>query len=308
MKKAIALLLSVLCLFSCFTAAAGAVSDLDLIAIIGENDEEPLMYCLVYKKETLSGVKMMYQPNPSISLEGPGYVTVTKDQPLAVDHQFVCWKDKHGKLYYAGDQFYVDGECVLYAVWEEKTDKLIRPIRVLVCAMLTMERMFAKAVGIFQDYKDFTANRIEASTRAVNAYNSAVNAAKAEQNIKIDMKSVAKLSCVACEYPLAKDGANAVFDKFEYSYSNTYNVSNGTTADGKTANDLIRPFGKVSEITISSTEIVSGSVQDLDDGGQKIVLVLSKEVADLKPYGKTSVTENIAKYMDPLDFSAIPTL
>lgn len=312
MKKAIALLLSVLCLFSCFTAVAGAIADLDILALIEEKDEDPLLYCIVYKKETLSGVKMMYKPNPSVTLEGPGYVKVTKDQPLAVDHQFVCWKDKNGKLYYAGDDFYVDGECTLYAVWEEKTDNLIRPIRVVVCAMRTMERMFAKAVGIFKDYQEFNANRIEAATRAVNAYNSAVNAAKAEQNIKIDMKSQAKISCFSCEFSLAdataKDKANEVYDKFEHSYSNSYTVTNGTTADGATANDLIRPFGKVSEITIHSSDIVSGSVQDLDDGGQKIVLVLAKEVAELKPYGKTSETENISKYMDPLDFAGKPEL
>ena len=190
MKKAIAVMLSILCILSCFTCAVCALEDPGLLGML--EPEEPLLFALVYKNQTFSDVSMMYQPNPSLSLEGPGYVTVTKDKPIAVDHDFVCWKDENGKYYYAGDKYYVDGECTLYAVWEEKKDNYIRPVRVFICAMLTMKKLFDKAFGIFKDYREFTEDRVEGMRRATTAFNTAVNAAKAEQNITIRKESEGK--------------------------------------------------------------------------------------------------------------------
>lgn len=305
MKKVVAILLSVLCVLSCFTAAAAAIEDPGLIGMIEE--DKPLLYCLVYKKETLSGVKMMYQPNPSVLLDGPGYVTVTNDVPLAVDHDLVCWKDKNGKLYYAGDKFYVDGECTLYAVWEDKTDNLIRPIRVFRCAMLTVGRLLSKALGIFKDIQDFNADRYEGTLRAVNAYNDVINAAKKEQNVTISKSSVAALSCVMANPVLAKDGVNEILDKYEYSRTESHTIKNGTTETGETASAFIRPYNEISAMTIDSN-LVSGTVQDLDDGGRKIVLVLLKEDSSYPKYGELTIPERHAMYMDPLDLSSEPNL
>ncbi|MGN1443075.1 MAG: hypothetical protein ACI4XE_04420 [Acutalibacteraceae bacterium] len=152
MKKFIAVFLSLLCIFSVFGITASAGTFDELSEIIGEDKG---LYCITYQNETASGVSMMYKPNPSISVDGPGYVTVTKDTPIAVDHEFVCWQDEDGNLYYEGDKIYVDGEVTLYAVWTEKTDNLPRVIRVIQTAILTLQRMVQKVLGVFKDIQDF---------------------------------------------------------------------------------------------------------------------------------------------------------
>ena len=154
MKKFIAVFLSLLCIFSVFGVAASAKGTFDDISeIIGDDDSA--LYCISYQNETASGVSMMYKPNPSIKVDGPGYVTVTKDTPIAVDHEFICWKDDEGNLYYEGDKVYVDGEVTLYAVWVEKTDDLPRVLRVIQTAILTLQRMVQKVLGIFKDIQEF---------------------------------------------------------------------------------------------------------------------------------------------------------
>lgn len=305
MKKAIAVLLSVLCVLSCFGAVALAADDYHLGSLFGiEEDDKPLLYALTYKNETLSGVKMMYEPNPSLSLSGPGYVKVTKDQPIAIDHDFVCWKDKNGKLYYAGDEFFVDGECTLYAVWEDKKDNYIRPIRVFRCAMLTMGKLFANALGIFKDIQDFREDFFEAKKRAVEAYNEAMNTAKKQQNIKIDVLSRREFDCTKCPVYVYMDKAKAIFKAFNDSSTASYTVADGKTTDGKTANDLIRPFGELSAMNADGN-IASGSVQDLENGGKKIVIVLFKETASQKPY-ETILPKYHKNFLEPIDFSAAP--
>lgn len=154
MKKFLAVFLSILCIFSLFGVAASAKNPFDdLSEVIGE--DEPLIYGIIYQNETASGVSMMYKPNPTVRVNGPGYVTVTKDTPIAVDHEFVCWKDDKGNLYYEGDKVYVDGEVTLYAVWTEKTDNLPRVFRVIQTAILTLQRMVQKVLGIFKDIEEF---------------------------------------------------------------------------------------------------------------------------------------------------------
>lgn len=154
MKKFIAVFLSLLCIFSVFGITASAAGTFDeLSSLIGE--DEGFLYCISYQNETASGVSMMYKPNPSLKVDGPGYVTVTRDTPIAVDHEFVCWQDEEGNLYYEGDKIYVDGEVTLYAVWTEKTDNLPRVIRVIQTAILTLQRLVQKILGVFQDIQDF---------------------------------------------------------------------------------------------------------------------------------------------------------
>lgn len=153
MKKFLAIILSLLCLVSVFTVAASAGTFDELSSLLGE--DESLLYGISYQNETANGVSMMYKPNPSVRFDGPGYVTVTKDTPIAVDHEFVCWKDEEGNLYYEGDKVYVDGEVTLYAVWTEKTDDLPRVLRVIQTAILTLQRMVQKVLGVFKDIQDF---------------------------------------------------------------------------------------------------------------------------------------------------------
>jgi len=153
MKKLLAVLLSILCVLSVFGFSASASQVLEPIT-----EEEPILFCVTYQKETLSEVKMMYKPNPSVKLDGPGYVTVTKDTPIAIDHEFICWRDSVGNLYYEGDKVYVDGEVVLYAVWADKQDNNPKFIRVIQAALYTFQRMLQKAFGIFEDMEEFDKN------------------------------------------------------------------------------------------------------------------------------------------------------
>lgn len=155
-KKLTAILLSVLCVFSVFSVSCFAEEKTNIFDELSSAlTDEPMLDCIVYQKETLSDVSMMYKPNPSASFSGPGYVTVTRDTPIAVDHNFVCWKGEDGTLYYEGDKVYVKGEVTLYAVWEEKKDNDPHVLRVLKTAFETLQRMLQKLLGIFKDAQDF---------------------------------------------------------------------------------------------------------------------------------------------------------
>ena len=159
MKKLLSVILAALCIFSVFacTAAAGAFDD-----ILPE--EEGGLYCIVYQSEVASQVTMMYVPNPSMSFDGPGYVTVSNDTPIAIDHDFVCWKDGKGHYYKPGeDKIYVNGTVTLYPVWEEKTDNDPHIMRVVKCALASLQRVFQKLFGIFKDFQEFDAEYRETS-------------------------------------------------------------------------------------------------------------------------------------------------
>ena len=168
MKKITAIILSILCLFSVFAISASADIGDDISDFVTKDEQDSFFYCVVYKKETLSTVKVMYFPNPSISVSGPGYLTITNDSPIAIDHKFVCWKDRDGNLYKAGDQFYVTGECELYPVWEEKDDNYPHVVRVISAAMETFLRMVQKALGIFKTIDDFNEEYFATATDPSN--------------------------------------------------------------------------------------------------------------------------------------------
>lgn len=164
MKKIIALLLSIVCIFSAVSVSACAADEIE--GVIGDviggildvevTEDEPIVYGVFYEMETLSGVSIMYKPNPSISFKNPGTYTITSDTPLSVDYKFVCWKHAEtDKLYYAGDKLYVDGQETLYAVWEEKTDNDTRPIRVFKTAIDTLRRLLGKFLGMYEDFVEF---------------------------------------------------------------------------------------------------------------------------------------------------------
>lgn len=307
MKKIIAVLLSVLCAFSCFAAPASAISieDLDFFDVLGE--QEPMLYCITYQNQTLNGVKMMYKPNPTVSFSGPGFVTVTKDTPIAIDHDFVCWKDKDGNLYYAGDSFYVDGECTLYAVWEEKKGEEIHAVRVFRCAMLTFVRMFSKALGIFKDLQDFKADRTEAMDKAVAAYNEAINAAKGEQNVTIQKEIIRKtrLKTYNCPTTASSDVLEAAVRNFLKNYealnSESFTVSNGTTADGKSANDLLRPYSAPSAV-VNDKKLSDAAVKELETGEKTVMLRLFHEDVSITKNG-LKVPEIHAQYIEPFNFT-----
>lgn len=162
-NKIIALILSIICIVSCFSLSAFAGNAIEDISNFFTDPEEVPECSITYEKQTLSAVSMMYKPNTDRTLSGPGFITVTKDVPIAVDHNFVCWRDKEGNLYYEGDRIFVDGPVTLYAVWEKKTDNDPHVLRVIRTAIATLKRMIDKAFGIFDDIKDFDSTYVPTS-------------------------------------------------------------------------------------------------------------------------------------------------
>ena len=164
MKKLIAILLSVLCLFSALACPALAGAD-DLLEDVLESElgvtkeegeiDDVLMYGIHYEMQTLTTVSITYMPSPTITFKQPVTAKVTLDTPLSIDYQFVCWKEeKTGKLYYPGDEIEVTGEITLLAVWEEKTDKYPRVIRVIINALETLNRLISKFLGVYDAYEE----------------------------------------------------------------------------------------------------------------------------------------------------------
>ncbi len=166
MKKLLAIILSVLCIFSCMAPAASAASAGGVVGELANGFFEKLFgvefeedstigYGVIYDMDTLSGVSIVYQPSPSVSFENPGIYTVTDDTPLSIDHRFIRWEDDNGNPYYAGDKIYVDGVVHLYAVWVEKDDGSVRVARIIKTTMEALKRLISKFFGILDTVVNF---------------------------------------------------------------------------------------------------------------------------------------------------------
>ena len=155
MKKIIALLLSIICLFSCMTMPASADFFQDVIdnvtVNLGMEPDEPIIYGITYASDSLlTGVTVMYMPSPTFSFTRPGTYVVTDNVPLSVDYEFVCWVDADtGENYYAGDTIYIDGQKTLNAKWVPKTDGKSRVIRVIVTALETFRSTLRAFFGFY---------------------------------------------------------------------------------------------------------------------------------------------------------------
>ncbi len=166
MKKLLAIILSVICVFSCFALPSSAVNG---GGVVGElagtffegffdieiEEDTPIGYGVIYDMETLSGVSIVYQPSPTVSFNNPGIYTITSDTPLSVDYEFVRWEDSKGNPYYAGDKIYVDGTVTLYAVWVEKNDNDVRVARIIKTTFEALKRLIGKFFGIFDIIVNF---------------------------------------------------------------------------------------------------------------------------------------------------------
>lgn len=161
MKKITAVLLTVICLFTCISMPVSALSDIpgNIGDSMGLPSDEPVIYGIVYEVDKLEGVSVMYKPSPTFTFTSPGTYTVTNDTPLSVDYEFVCWQHKDtGDYYYAGDQLYIDGQVTLIAVWKEKDDNHLRPTRVLLTALETLRRTIGAFFGFYKVINDFKAD------------------------------------------------------------------------------------------------------------------------------------------------------
>lgn len=157
MKKLIALLLSLICIFSAFgitSSAANVFNEVitNITVNMGMEPDEPIIYGITYdSNQLLTGVSIMYKPSPTFSFTRPGTYTVTDDIPLAIDYEFVCWEDEDtGKYYYAGDKIYIDGNKTLYAVWQEKTDGKNRVVRTFATAIEAFRRTLQAFFGFYK--------------------------------------------------------------------------------------------------------------------------------------------------------------
>lgn len=192
MKKLLAIILSVICAFSCLALPANA-------SVVGEvatdfferlfdlevEEDTMLGYGVFYEMEILSGVSVIYKPSPSIKFENPGTYTITNDTPLSIDYEFVCWEDKDGNTYYAGDKIYVDGQITLYAVWVEKNDNDIRLARVIKTTVEALRRLIGKFLGFFDIVVEFNENYKPTNPEDPRYYDLTLNQIVYEDNGKI---------------------------------------------------------------------------------------------------------------------------
>ncbi|MBE6785796.1 MAG: hypothetical protein E7538_06140 [Ruminococcaceae bacterium] len=157
MKKLLAVLLAAICAFSAISVSAVNTDELgniigDHLGITTEEDEADILsYGIHYEMAMLSTVTLLYKPSASITFNAPTDMVVTNDYPIAVDHNWVCWKDQAtGELYYPGDTIHVDGKVTLIAVWEEKTDNYPGFIRSAIAGVQALIKLIEKFMGVFE--------------------------------------------------------------------------------------------------------------------------------------------------------------
>ena len=147
MKKVIAILLVVISIVS--------LMSIGLTAFAGNDQDETKVYAVIYAK---GGVPVMYEPTPTFRFDGPGWLTVSADTPIAIDYDFLYWIDQDGNRYYPGDKLYVDHEVKLTPVLAPKTDSDVHTTRVIKAAFQALIRVLEKAFGVFKDLEDFNAD------------------------------------------------------------------------------------------------------------------------------------------------------
>lgn len=154
-KKILSVFLAILCIFGMISTAVYAAGDI-LGGILGDDltmepdIDEKLYYGVHYEIDSLSGIQVMYKPNPDIEFQVPSKVKVTSDVPLSVDYECYAWRDEAGNLYYAGNDILVTGKITLYAVWKEKEDNDPRVIRVIKTSFQTLIATIKSFLGVFK--------------------------------------------------------------------------------------------------------------------------------------------------------------
>lgn len=161
MKKLLAVLLAIICAFSAVSTSAFAMDELgdilgDYIGMTTEKDEAAaLEYGIYFDMSAVSFVTVLYKPTHTLAFDAPKIVTLTTDTPVAIDHNWVAWKDQEtGKLYYPGDKIEVTGKMTLVAVWEEKTDNYPSFIRSIIAGLQAFVKVVDKFLNAFTAIND----------------------------------------------------------------------------------------------------------------------------------------------------------
>lgn len=158
MKKLLAIFLALICVFSACGVSVAAIDEDVFDDIIEdqfglpqeEDEEEQLSSGIHYEVDPLSMVTVLYIPSPNVRFDVPMEIAVTSDTPVAVDHDFLCWRDKEtGRYYYPGDIIYVEDKVILVAVWEEKTDNYPGFIRSAIAGLKALVKLIEKFFTFF---------------------------------------------------------------------------------------------------------------------------------------------------------------
>ena len=170
MKKLLAVLLALICAFSAVSISVSAADDIfgnitgavtdSLFGDLGaeEDEAEILNYGIHYDVGLLSTVTLIYMPSANLSFSAPAKMVVTGDTPIAVDHDWIAWRDAStGQLYYPGDVIEVNGKVTLVAVWAEKTDNSPAFIRSAVAGLKAFIRLIEKFMGVYKLVVDIEA-------------------------------------------------------------------------------------------------------------------------------------------------------
>lgn len=158
MKKLLAIFLAMICAFSACAVSAsasleGVLGDIieDQLGVTQEESElDAITYGVFFENDPLSFTTVLYMPIQTLTFGAPVITTITNDTPVAVDHDWVCWKDKStGALYYPGDEIVVTGQVRLVAVWQEKTDNYPGFIRMAIAGLQAFIKLIDKFLNAF---------------------------------------------------------------------------------------------------------------------------------------------------------------
>lgn len=160
MKKLLAIFLAMICAFSACAVSASAATLEDVLGDIvedqlgvtqEESDLDAITYGVFFENDSTSSATVLYMPIQTLTFGAPVITTITTDTPVAVDHDWVCWKDKStGALYYPGDEIEVTGQVRLVAVWQEKTDNYPSFIRMAIAGLQAFIKLIDKFLNAFE--------------------------------------------------------------------------------------------------------------------------------------------------------------
>lgn len=155
MKRIIALLLALLCLYTALSVCVYAADDIKdvLEEQMGLELEDEKAYGVVFQA---GNAKTMYMPATQIGFDCPGYVRISEDYPIAIGKDFRAWKDSNGDDVWPGDSIYVDKIVYLTADWSNASTN-VTAFDTVVCALKTMIHSIQIAIHVINTANEFRA-------------------------------------------------------------------------------------------------------------------------------------------------------